>query len=408
MLSFAFDVELNTEQPFIVELNMNPNHTETLSGAISLKLDRPEVFKVATIAIHGHLGAMVKIETPNQNLVRNTLVEATVDLIAANDTDGRGTIRLEEGQQYIPFRIDLPRTGTLPPTLINKLDTPYIDWKYEIHATLRRDYFFSTTRVVKHDLILRRPIAPPQALLEPAAAVEEAGVTVSSTESVHHHLSRLLGIKSSSEGEAKAEAEEGVVAASIDRAGEYRSKIKVPGTMILGQDRLKATVELKARNKAFVIKEVDCAIVQTEDIDYDTRRGGAPIEEEGESETVCKVNATRLVSSHVVLTNDEGDMDFGRFEPLEFDLRVDNDQLIPTEYGLGWLQVSHVLRYTIHFMDVAHRSVMTSIPLFVGHGVVSTVNPEGQSSRLVGNLKIAGAEDHYLHSEREVTPEPEQ
>lgn len=54
MLSFAFDIELNTEQPFIVELNMDPNHTETLSGVIALKLDRAEVFKVATIAIHGH------------------------------------------------------------------------------------------------------------------------------------------------------------------------------------------------------------------------------------------------------------------------------------------------------------------------------------------------------------------
>lgn len=127
-----------------------------------------------------------------------------------------------------------------------------------------------------------------------------------------------------------------------------------------------------------------------------------------DSDTVCKIFSTRLVSSHVVLSNNEGDMDFGRFKPLEFDLRVDNDQLIPTEYGLGWLQISHVLRYTIHFMDVGHISVATSIPLFVGHGVISTERPEDQSSRLIGNLKIAGAEDHHLHSERETTPEAEE
>ena len=54
MLTFTFDIELNTDQPFIVDLDMRPNHTETLSGVIALKLDRPEVFKVATIAIHGH------------------------------------------------------------------------------------------------------------------------------------------------------------------------------------------------------------------------------------------------------------------------------------------------------------------------------------------------------------------
>jgi len=222
---------------------------------------------------------MVKISSPQQNLVRDTLVESTVDLIAANDNEGLGTIRLEAGEQYIPFRIDLPRTGVLPPTLINKLDTPYIDWKYEIHATLRRDYFFSTTRVVKHDLILRRSIAPPEVLVEPAAVEQEGdSAAVSSTESVPHHLGRLLGIKSSTDVGATAEAEAGVVSASIDRAGEYRSKIRVPGSVVLGQDRLKAIVDLKARNKAFVIKEVDCAIVQTEDINYDTQRGGAPLD----------------------------------------------------------------------------------------------------------------------------------
>lgn len=54
MLNFDFDIELDTEQPFIVELDMRKNHIQTLSGAITLKSDRAEVFKVAEIAIHGH------------------------------------------------------------------------------------------------------------------------------------------------------------------------------------------------------------------------------------------------------------------------------------------------------------------------------------------------------------------
>ncbi|KAG0054878.1 hypothetical protein BGZ83_010216 [Gryganskiella cystojenkinii] len=401
-MGFTFDVELNTEQPFIIELDPRPNHVMTLMGCISLKLDRAEVFKVATVAIHGHIGAMVKIESPHQNVVRSTLVETSVDLIAANDTEGRGTIRLEEGQQYIPFRIDIPRTGELPPTLINKLDTPYIDWKYEIHATLRRDYFFSSTRVVKHDLIFRRPIAPPAALVASLPTAEE-----SSGSSPHHHLAKLLGIKSSSNVDAKAEAEQGFVSASIDHKGEYRSKVVVPGSMVLGQDRVKVQVDLKARNKAFMIKEVDCAIVQTEDINYDTARGGAPSAEHNDSESVCKILSTRLVSSHAVLANENADLDFGRFKPLEFDLRVDNDQVIPTEYGLGWINISHVLRYTIHFLDVSQFAVVTEIPIFVGNEVVPTLKTAGNNAgRLIGDLKIDGTEDHHLHSERDSTPEP--
>jgi len=53
-MGYSFDIELDTEQPFIVELEMAEYNTQTISGAIALKLDRAEQFKVATIAVHGH------------------------------------------------------------------------------------------------------------------------------------------------------------------------------------------------------------------------------------------------------------------------------------------------------------------------------------------------------------------
>ncbi|KAF9929765.1 hypothetical protein BGZ75_002595 [Mortierella antarctica] len=365
-MGYTFDIELDTDQPFIVELDMVEHHTQTISGAITLQLNRADSFKVATIAIHGHLGAVLNIDTPHQAVVRESLVESTVDLVAANDTDGRGTIRLESGQQYIPFRIDLPRAGELPPTLINKLDTPYIDWKYEIHATLRRDFFFSSTRVVKHDLILRRPITP---------------------------------------------TSDSVLTASMDRPGQYRSKLTAPGRIVLGQDRLQATAELKARSKEFMIKEVECAIVQMEEIEYLTKRGH-PVENAAAPGAVCKVHSSRLISSMVVIANEESDMDFGRFKPIEFDLRIDNDQLIPTEQGLGWLNISHILRYTLHFMDVNQPALSTELPLYVGNEVISktccaAIKPQPSSARLLDSLKIDGTEDHHLHHDRESTPESE-
>ncbi|KAG0203361.1 hypothetical protein BGX28_004359 [Mortierella sp. GBA30] len=365
-MGYSFDIELDTDQPFIVELDMADHHTQTLSGAIALKLDRADSFKVATIAIHGHIGAVLNIDTPDQAIIRESLIESSVDLIAANDTEGRGTIHMEAGQQYIPFRIDIPRSGELPPTLINKLDTPYIDWKYEIHATLRRDYFFSSTRVVKHDLILRRPIPP---------------------------------------------TSDSVLTASMDRPGQYRSKLTAPGRIVLGQDRLHATAELKARSKEFMIKEVDCALVQIEDIEYLTKRGH-PVENAHAPGAVCKINASRLVSSMVVIPNEESDMDFGRNHPIEFDLRIDNDQLIPTEQGLGWFNVSHILRYTLHFMDVNQPALTTELPMFVGNEVISkeccaAIKPAASSARLLDSLRIEGTEDHHLHHEKESTPERE-
>lgn len=53
-MGFTFDVELHTEQPFLVELDTAEYNTQTISGAIVLKLDRPESFKIVTVDIHGH------------------------------------------------------------------------------------------------------------------------------------------------------------------------------------------------------------------------------------------------------------------------------------------------------------------------------------------------------------------
>ncbi|KAG0329138.1 hypothetical protein BGZ99_003289 [Dissophora globulifera] len=371
-MGYTFDIELDTDQPFIIELDLAESKAQTISGAIVVDLDRADSFKIATIAVHGHIGAMMNIGTPAQELIRETLVDWSTDLIAANDTDGSGTIHLEAGKNSIPFRLDLPQPDELPPTLINKLDTPYIDWKYEIHATLRRQFFLSKTRVVKHDLILRRPIAP----------------TVDS-----------------------------VLTTSMDHRGQYRSKLTVPGQLVLGQDRVAAQAELKARSKEFMIKEVECTILQTEEIDYTTKMGHDNVVNAHAPGAHCTVSSTRLVSSVAVFQNDENDMDFGHHNPIEFNIRVDNDQLIPTEHGLGWLKISHMLRYNIKFMNVELPLLTTELPLFVGNEVISktseaAIRPQSTSSRLMSLLKIDGTEGHFhhhhAHEDRDSTPEPEQ
>lgn len=87
----------------------------------------------------------------------------------------------------------------------------------------------------------------------------------------------------------------------------------------------------------------------------------------------CKVNASRIVSNFKKVRNEENSLDFGRKKPINMDLRIDNFQLIPTEQGLDWLQISHVLRYTIHFMDVQLEPIVTELPLFVSHEDLSCV-----------------------------------
>lgn len=169
------------------------------------------------------VGVALNVDT-KPTIVYERLLESSVDLVAANDTEGHGVIKFSEGTQYLPFRIDIPQPNQLPPTLINKLDTHDIDWKYEIHATLKKDSIFATTQVVKHDLILRRSFAP-----------KETTATLSS---------------------------------STDMPGQFRSKLSAPSRIMLGQDRLKASVEMKARSKQYMIKEIECAVVQTEDINY--------------------------------------------------------------------------------------------------------------------------------------------
>ncbi|KAF9571703.1 hypothetical protein EC968_000301 [Mortierella alpina] len=376
-MGFTFDIELDTPQPLVVDLELEDYNTQTLNGAIVLHLEKPERFKVATIAIHGHIGIALNVDTPKHSIVHEPLIQSTVDLVAANDTDGHGIIKFDAaGTQYLPFRIDIPRSGELPPTLINKLDTHYIDWKYEIHATLQRDHIFSTTKVIKHDLILRRSLDP------------------------------------------REESTQALITASTDMPKQFKSKLSAPSRIGLGQNQLVATVEMKARHKSYMIKEIDCAVVQTEDINYFTRRGHPSVENAHVPGVPCKVNASRLVSAIKKIPNEENDLDFGRHKPIELNVRLDNHQLIPTERGLGWLDISHTLRFTVHFMDVNLPSIVTELPLFVAHeeiqsdSVVSLTRQVDEKSsmlstkaRLMNSLKINGAESPVLDSQREVTPE---
>ncbi|KAG0044955.1 hypothetical protein BGZ83_009763 [Gryganskiella cystojenkinii] len=325
-MGFTFDIELHTAEPFQVQLDLHQRRAQTLSGAIVFQLDAPETFKTATISIVGNIGVALNLDTSKHSIVRERLLETSVDLIAANDTEGHGTIRFEEaGKQYLPFRIDLPRPWELPPTLLNKLDTHYIDWKYEIVGTVQRDFIFSTSSTVKHDLAMQRPMASLGRPHEPTVSV------------------------------------------STDMPKNFRSKITIPSRIALGEDRLRATIEMKARNKGFMVKEVDCSIVQTEDICYFTRYPHPSVANAHEPGVPCKVNASRLVSAIKRLTNDENDLDFGRHKALELDLHLDNFQLIPTERGLGWIEISHVLKFTTHFMDVNLEPIVHELPLFVDH-----------------------------------------
>ncbi|KAI1314642.1 hypothetical protein EDD11_001894 [Mortierella claussenii] len=370
-MGFTFDIELNTAQPFIVELDTDST-TQLLSGAIVIQLSQPEKLKVATVAIHGHVGVALNIDT-KPTIVHERLVGSTVDLVAANDTEGHGTIRIpESGTHRLPFRIDLPRPDILPPTLINKLDTHYIDWKYEIHTTLHRDSLFSSSQLVKHDLILRRPI-------------------VGKDETV------------------------ALLTASTDLPKQFRSKLSVPSRIALNDNRLIATVEMKARDKSYMVKEIDCAVVQTENINYITKRSHPNVANAINPGVPCTVNASRLVSSIRKIANDDFDLDFGRKKPIELDIRLDNFQLIPTERGLEWLEIFHVVRFTVHFMDINLKPIITELPLFVDHersegavvvAPVAEVKAQ-ETHRLVDSLRLGGLEKfvHHLHADKETTSE---
>ncbi|KAG0315964.1 hypothetical protein BGZ97_007654 [Linnemannia gamsii] len=365
-MGFTFDIELHTEQPFIIDLKADSHHSQTIEGAIVIQMDRAEHFKVATVGIHGHVGLAFPSSTKTP-IVYERLIETHTDLVAANDADGKGRIEFHHaGTHHIPFRIDLPRARDLPPTMINRLDTHEIDWKYEIHATLKRDFMLSSTRTVKHELIIRRQIVPRT----------ETTATLS---------------------------------ASTDMPKKFRSKLSAPSRVSMGQDKLRISVDMKARDKLYMVKEIDCAIVQTEEINYVTKQGHPSVEEAHAPGVPFNVNASRLVSAHKKVSNDDNDMDFGRYKPIHMDIHLDNFQLIPTDRGLSWLDISQVIRFTVHFMDVNLEPIVTELPLFVDHEdfcaikIAELKGAQQDKSRLVESLKIAGTDEDH-HSMTNATP----
>ncbi|KAF9104873.1 hypothetical protein BGX27_009918 [Mortierella sp. AM989] len=365
-MGYTFTVELYTEEPFVLTVDQGDKHVRTLSGRVVLELSKPENFKIATVAVHGHIGVALNIDT-KPTIVHERLLNLTTDLIAANDREGHGVLRFSEpGTHYIPFRIDIPRLNKLPPTLLNKLDTPYVDWKYEIHATLQRDSIFSSPSVVKHDLILRRSIKP--------------------------------------------ENESPVLSASTDMPSQFRSRLSAPSSITLGQNTLPVSVELKARHKSYMIREIDCAVVQTEDICYYTKHGHPNVNNAQDPGVRTSVGASRLVSSIKKISNDEADLNFGRGKPLQLDIHLDNFQLIPTERGLDWFEISHVLKFTVYFMDMNLEPIITELPIFVGHDSApshdfTVMNAAAAGAARLMQSLIVGAENHLLHSDNEVPPE---
>ncbi|KAF9134065.1 hypothetical protein BGX30_012058 [Mortierella sp. GBA39] len=367
-MGFTFDIELYTEQPFIIDLKADSHLSQTIEGAIVIQMDRAEHFKVATVGIHGHVGLAFPDSTKSP-IVYERLIETHSDLVAANDANGKGRIEFEHsGTQRIPFRIDLPRARDLPPTMINRLDTHEIDWKYEIHANLKRDYMLSSTRTVKHELIIRRQIVP-------------------RTETT------------------------AMLSAFTDMPKQFRCKLTAPSRVSMGQDKLRVTAEMKARDKLYMVKEIDCAIVQTEEINYITKQGHPTVENAHFPGVPFTVNASRLVSAHKKISNDDNDMDFGRDKPINMDIHLDNFQLIPTDRGLSWLDVSQVLRFTVHFMDVNLDPIVTELPLFVDYEdfcavkIAELKDAQQDKSRLVETLKVAGSEDHIHHSMINTAPD---
>ncbi|KAF9979324.1 hypothetical protein BGZ73_000018 [Actinomortierella ambigua] len=325
-MGYTFDIEIHdTKAPLVVDLDLDPYKTQTLTGCIAFDLDKAMSFSVAKVSIIGQVGVVINPGTPDQDIAHESLLDAhqaEVDLVAANDTNGDGKIAMEAGRQYLPFRIDVRRAGSLPPTLVNKLDTPYIDWRYHLVVTVKRDSFFSVSQTIKRELIMRRQIAPVRRC--------------------------------------------DFISAATDKPKKFRSRFTIPSMIVLGQSALLAKVELKARDKGYLIREVDCALIQTEMIDYETRRGHS-IKNAGVPGYKNKIEASRIVSPLRTIVNEKNDMDFGRDTPLTFPLPIDNHSLLPTERGLGWLDISHKVEFKVHFMDVNLPPVKAEMPLFVGH-----------------------------------------
>ncbi|KAF9190785.1 hypothetical protein BGZ49_003662, partial [Haplosporangium sp. Z 27] len=366
-MGYSFDIELFTDEPFVIELSSQRINSQLVSGRIVLHLDKPEDFKVATVRIHGQIGIALNTEK-KATIVHEHLLNMESDLVAANDSEGRGVIRFPEaGTNYIPFRIDIPRPHDLPPTLINKLDTHYIDWKYEVHATLQRSSIFSTPSVVKRDLIMRRRIVP----------------TV----------------------------ETPTLSATTDMPNQFKSHLTVPSAISLGQNTLPATVEIKSSDKSFIVKEIDCAVIQTENISYFTRYEHPHVENAHEPGVPCKIEASRLVSSIKKIVNDDATLDFGQDGPVQLDVNLDNFQLIPTERGIKWLEISHVIRFTVHFVDVTMNPIITELPIFVDQESapsedLSMMNAAAAgAASLMSSLIIAGAEKSIPLPENEISHE---
>ncbi|KAF9577763.1 hypothetical protein BGW38_006821 [Lunasporangiospora selenospora] len=247
--------------------------------------------------------------------------------------------------------------------MTNHLDTHYISWKYEIKAVVQRSSFVSTKHSIKRELFLRRPISPAHGE-EPSPAIEDAK----------------------------------------DLPKFFRSKVTIPPRIQQGAESMKVKVEMKARNKGYMVREVECFIVQTEDINYVTKASHPKIENAENPGVPLTVNGSRTVSNVLRKQNEDADLDFGHGRPLELDIRLDNNYLIPTEQGLSWLSITHAFEYKIHFMDVNLEPVTGHWPILVDHSVVTPLR-KGKNGDSVAELAPLTVQSESSDEEQSIEAE---
>jgi hypothetical protein len=246
MSAFTLETVLDTKTPNVIEFlgSPSPHIQHSFSGTLRFVTQKPIQFKQLSVLFLGK-GIWVICNTSWTRAANSRLttryhivvlaVSSSSPLSAkADDID---IVRIEvpiinaptqyqPGEYSFPFQLTLP--GDLVTTNSTKLKSSPLDWTFELFTTATPTGLFNRRKVLRQPLTLKRIHIPP-----------------SDTSAVRY---------------------------SAKRSGQFECSIYSPRFISTQQKQLFYGVLLRPHGEAFRVKEIIAQAIQSEQIDFNTKR----------------------------------------------------------------------------------------------------------------------------------------
>ncbi|KAF9927524.1 hypothetical protein FBU30_003116 [Linnemannia zychae] len=318
-MSFTVETSLDTKTPNVIELLGPPSASviHQISGTLRLHVQKAVQLKQLSVTFLGEAFASYP----------NTIRSAKSDPITLHRIEIpaiKTPTQYQPGDYNIPFQLSLP--GNISTIDCSKLKTESLVWGYELITVAAPAALLSRRKIYKQPITFKR-------LLVPQSDISD---------------SRF----------------------SAKRPNEIDCSMAIPKFITLTDTKLSARIFLHPLNATSRVKNIVVMGIQQEKIHIERTVKTMSTSETGfvdDNDPSVISDTAKSFSNTLILTNpnqEEFSTAWGRESPIELELDIDPNSMVPSE-SLGWIKITHGIRFMIEFADSSIRNLVVIAPIQV-------------------------------------------